>query len=619
MPRRRLIRKGLADVSIGMRPQGLVVASLVLLAASSCAAAAPPAAPDWRRALDPAVFAQAAREGRFVLLDVEAVWCHWCHVMDQTTYRDPQVLALIQGHYLPVKIDQDAQPALANRYGDWGWPATVVLDAKGQEIVKRRGYLPPPAMAAMLKAIVEDPTPGPSVQPATEIVASDQARLTPAQRQALWTSVRETYDETHAGFGTQMKFVDALTVELLLERATQGDAQAARMARATLAANRALLDPVWGGVYQYSATPDWRSPHYEKLMSFQADDLRLYARAYAAWRDPADLAAARAIYGYLRDFLRASSGAFYVSQDADLNAQFDGARYYALPAAERRRLGLPRIDTHLYARENGWAIAALCAYADASGQTEPLTLARRAARWVLTRRALPGGGFRHGAADRAGPYLGDTLAMGQAFLALYRSTAEREWLERADAALDFIAAHFSDPRGGLRTRAGPPAGPGALADEVRLYEENVALARLANLLSYYTGRERDRAAAAQALRFLDAPALLESGRFLPGVLLADDEARTEPLHLTVVGAKSDPAARALFAQARSVAETYARIEWWDPHEGALPNPDVRYPQRPRAALYACTGTVCSSPLYTAGDFESWRARTRERRVAQPES
>ncbi|HMD30794.1 MAG TPA: DUF255 domain-containing protein, partial [Candidatus Acidoferrales bacterium] len=110
------------------------------------------------------VFEQARRENRFVLLDLEAIWCHWCHVMAETTYRDPEVIRLLRARYITVRVDQDSRPDLSNRYEDYGWPATVVFDGKGQEIVKRQGYLPPGDMSSMLQAIIDDPTPGPSVE-----------------------------------------------------------------------------------------------------------------------------------------------------------------------------------------------------------------------------------------------------------------------------------------------------------------------------------------------------------------------------------------------------------------------------------------------------------------------
>src|SRR5271165_3730171 len=91
------------------------------------------------------VFAQAKREGRFVLLDLGTVWCH---VMEEVTYRDPAVIDLVGRRYLAVRVDADARPDLSNRYEDYGWPATIVFNNDGSEIVKRRGYLPPGQMAS---------------------------------------------------------------------------------------------------------------------------------------------------------------------------------------------------------------------------------------------------------------------------------------------------------------------------------------------------------------------------------------------------------------------------------------------------------------------------------------
>src|SRR5579864_6371740 len=99
-----------------------------LVAQGRAADAAPASAPiQWRTQWHQSLFTEAAREHRFVLLDLHAVWCHWCHVMDEKTYTDPTVRALIGQRYVAVSIDADSDPALASRYGDWGWPATIVL------------------------------------------------------------------------------------------------------------------------------------------------------------------------------------------------------------------------------------------------------------------------------------------------------------------------------------------------------------------------------------------------------------------------------------------------------------------------------------------------------------
>ena len=421
----------------------IAVVALAALAAVPSWAADGPKWSDWGDDL----FTRAAAEKRFVILDLEAVWCHWCHVMEKTTYANPQVQELLAAKYLPVRVDQDANPDLSSRYGDWGWPATIVFGPDGTEIAKIRGYIEPERMQALLKAIIDDPSPGPSVGEAFEVKPSASAFLDKQARAELTKNIDESYDDKLGGWGENQKFIDADSMDLAITRAEAGDAMAIKRARQTLDAAIALIDPVWGGVYQYSEAGSWTHPHFEKIMSFQAQYLRQYSQAYALWKDPKYLAAARNIERYLASFLTSPDGAFYVSQDADLDHDTDGHKYYALSDGERRKLGMPRIDKNLYARENGWAISGLAAYYDVTNDAKALAIAERAAKWVIANRALPDGGFRHGEKDRGGPFLGDTLAMGQAFLDLYAATGNRDWLTSAAKAGDFVATL---PRRGRR-------------------------------------------------------------------------------------------------------------------------------------------------------------------------
>jgi uncharacterized protein len=551
----------------------------------------------WQTQWNQAVFAQAAREQRFVLLDLHAVWCHWCHVMDDETYANPSVIALIHRRYLPVSIDADSDPALASRYGDWGWPATIVLAPDGTEIVKRRGYIAPEQMASLLQAIINDPTPGPSVGHSVAVNVHGKGLITDQERAAFKRTYDEAYDAKFGGWGSGQKFIDAPTLEYTLMLVVEErDARAERRARQTLDANLKLIDPVWGGVSQYSETIDWESPHFEKLLAFQADDMRLYSEAYARWHDRRYLEAAQALHRYMSAFLSSPAGAFYVSQDADLSASVTGHEYYTRDEAARRRLGIPRVDTHTYARENGWAIRGLCRLYDVTGEVALLAEAERAAGWVATNRRLPHGGFRHDGKDTGGPFLDDTLAMGQAYLALYRSTGERGWLLEARSAMDFITRKFRDSRGGFIAAPAPAGALGVFKDPARTLEGNAAVARFANMLNRYTGDAHYRDAALYALKFLGAAAAGSDG-LRTDALLADHELVTAPIHITVVGAKADPAARALHDAALQFPADYLQIDWWDRAEGPLPNPEIQYPVLGRAAAFACTQSTCSTPVF----------------------
>jgi len=587
----------------------LLIMSVLGAGTNDRAASTPPATQPiaWQPWSDD-LFQQARRQNKFVLLDLHAVWCHWCHVMDQTTYSDPAVINLINEKYIAVGVDADARPDLANRYEDYGWPATVVFGPDGKEIVKRQGYLPPREMGSMLQAIIDDPTPGPSIRPQPKITFGNQTALGDDVRKQLLTRHAQTYDPRYGGWGTIHKFLDWDSVEWCMRQALTGDKQSAQMARQTLDGGMNLIDPVWGGVDQYSTDGDWNHPHYEKIMQFQAENLRIYSLAYAQFHDPAYRKAAQQIHGYLVSFLRSSDGAFYTSQDADPVPGEQGDAYFKLSDAGRRARGIPRIDQHQYARENGWAIIGLTALYAASGDRQALDQAVTAANWVIAHREIQNepGGFHHDQIDTGGPYLGDSLAIGRAFLCLYETTADRAWLKRSAESAEFIRQHFvSSDSPGIASSDLKTAQ--TFAPDIEL-DENVEVARWANLLWAYTGNKADHDLALVAMKYLATPQVALSRSYLvAGILLANAEVSGTPLHIAIVGRKDDPAASVLFATALAIPDPYKRVEWYDQREGPLVNMDVEYPDLPKAAAFLCANGTCSSPAYSDKDLlKRWK-------------
>ena len=581
---------------------------LLFSAAVAAASQAGPREISWQGWSDGA-FERARAQKRLVILDLVAVWCHWCHVMDETTYRDADVVAQIRKHFVAVRVDQDSRPDLSNRYEDYGWPATVIFDSDGKELVKFAGYIPPPRMRALLEGVVSDPTPGPSVKPEAPMSPSGTA-LSPELRAELSALLIQRYDRELGGWGFSKKYLDWDGIEYCLARAREGDADAQRMARETLTRARRLIDPVWGGLYQYSDSGDWVHPHFEKLLQFQAEGIRLYAQAYAQWKDPEDLRAARDILRYVRGFLMSPEGAFYVSQDADLHAGEHSGEYYALDDARRRRRGIPRVDTHLYARESAWMAHALVMLYAVTGDAQLLQESLVAARWILAHRALPSGGFRHDASDAGGPYLGDSVAAGRAFLVLWAATGDRAWLDRARKTAGFMAKTFmAEGTPGLvsavsQSRFAPPRPQ---------RDENVAAARFANLLFHYTGEGEYRRLAEETMAFLVLPDVARKFT-TASVLLADSELSSTPPHLTVVGRREDAGARLLLAAAVSDPAAYKRVELWDRSEGALPNLDVEFPELDTAAAFVCTNGRCSLPAFTPEELRTRIARLRSAAV-----
>lgn len=570
------------------------VSLFLILSNNSFAANKPGDLVKWQKWSD-AAFAQAKQENKLVVMDLEAVWCHWCHVMDAETYRKPEIAAYINKHYVALRVDQDEQPHISRRFENYGWPATVFFAADGTEILKRRGYIRPEFMLSILKGVVDDPSPVTN-QNRVVVKPNKSAFLTKLQKDKLHSNFEFLYDKELYGWGTVHKFIHSDTLEYAMLRGAEGSKRHELMAKNTLDAARHLIDPVWGGVYQYSDQLDWKSPHYEKIMSTQTNSIRIYAMAYKLWGRQADLDSSLKIYGYLTDIMQSPQGVFYTSQDADLNAEVDGKAYFKLANKQRRALGMPSIDKNIYARENGWIISSILSLYTVTGEQHYLDKAIKNANWIIKNRSFAGdGGFIHSPSDPKSIYLDDTLAMGQAFLNLYATTGSRLWLERASSAANFIKSNFQDSDGGFTTDIA--SSKSTVLSDVKHIETQIQIARFANLLQHYTGNKEQKKLAEHAMRYLASPDVTEQRRFLSGVLVADREFGKEPVQITVVGNKNDPKTTALFKESLRYPSAYMRVELWDKSEGELPNANVTYPQLDKPAAFACSNNACSLPIF----------------------
>jgi len=501
--------------------------------------------------LTPATFARAKAERRFIVLDGSAEWCHFCHVMEATTYHDPAVSTLLAARFIAVKVDVDSRPDILERYGDWGWPATVIFSPDAEELGKYRGYIPPADFVGILRDVVAA---GGAAEAEAKITLTPLAQ--PKDRlgdEELSFILRDTevllddyYDDDEGGWGRTQKAPLAQDNAWALSRAAAGDAVMKQRVLFTLEKQAAVLDPVWGGIYQYSVGHDWTHPHFEKLMPFEAGALENYADAYALTGDAKLLATAEAVRRYLDAFLLSREGGFYASQDADVNAHdptkpfLSGHDLYALADADRRARGIPRVDTHEYGRENGLAIAAYvtlyeatCHPRNARGLCDEgaLATARRAAARVLATHASPKGGIAHDAEPTARVlHLADNAAFGYALTRLYEVTHDEGYRDGASKLADFVKRELVDPAsGGFFASTVDPDAVGVFARRRVPFEENVMAIRWLAKLAL-VGREDERAGfAALAEGALVAIARPEEirgrGRMLGDFLLALDEVK----------------------------------------------------------------------------------------------
>lgn len=556
---------------------------------------------DWNAS----TFETASTEHRIILINVVATWCHWCHVMEEETYADPEVAQLLADHFVTIRIDSDARPDIAERYRAWGWPATAVLTPDAKPVTALRGYRNPRVFANFLRGLVEDRDAGTLSEraaPEPQAVAFDPDLE--ALRARATAQLDGFYETTKGGWGQNQKYPFAAPVEHALARAALHADDGAWTSRAllTLAGTAQLNDPVWGGVYQYSLKGDWLHPHFEKITAIQAGAIETFALAHRVTGETKWTAEALAVRAYMNEFMRGDGGGYATSQDADLRRPgkpaVEGATYYAESGAERRALGLPRVDENVYADLNGLMVRALAELYAATADPRILADAIAAAEAILATHRTERGAFVHGSGDDPTGllYLRDQANMGFGLMALYRVTLDPRWLAEAKTTEAFIRRELADDDGGFFAHTEDPAAVGVFAERRKPVDENAVAARFLLALHRHTEEEAHYFATAKAtLETLGEPgALRGEGRTIGNYLLGVEEALMPTIDVTVVGAADSSLTDDLFLDAIALADPRVVIDRSLPGE--------RYPDIGAPAVYMCTDSACSPPIKDGEDL-----------------
>jgi uncharacterized protein YyaL (SSP411 family) len=300
-----------------------------------------------------AAFERALREDKPILLDIGAVWCHWCHVMDRESYEDDATAALINELFVPVKVDRDERPDVDARYqravqamvGQGGWPLTAFLTPEGDTYYGGT-YFPPddrygrPSFQRVLREVSriwksDRPRALEAVRGIQERLASfAQAEVQPGDIDptliaATIEEFAQAFDFRYGGFGRAPKFPNAGGLQLLLEHDIDtGIDWSRRMVLETLQAmaRGGVYDQLGGGFHRYSVDARWIIPHFEKMSYDNGPLLEVCARAASVYRDGELEQAARGVVDYYFDVSPAllQQGGFPASQDADFSPEDDG-------------------------------------------------------------------------------------------------------------------------------------------------------------------------------------------------------------------------------------------------------------------------------------------------------
>jgi uncharacterized protein len=510
-------------------------------------------------------FATARTEDKPILLGISAIWCHWCHVMDETTYSDQGVIDLINRDYIPIRVDNDLRPDVNNRYNMGGWPTTAFLTPEG-DILTGATYLPPDQMLGALQRVAGFyRTRKPEIlaqvlesrKKASTMLAASAGSLDPRLVDAVLAAVENAYDRTYGGFGGSPKFPQTEAIALLIEQAARrAEPQLLEMARFTLSqmAGGGTYDHVEGGFFRYSTTQDWSVPHFEKMLEDHAG--LVSALALAGEGEILDSAT-----GYLDTVLRdPATGLYAGSQDAD-------EAYYALDVAGRAALEPPYVDRRIY---SNWNSMLAVAYLEADALLGRPALRERAVQMLasLFRNSFtPAGGILH--AEGAGGQLSDQVWALLAAVRAFQAGLGPGWLETAGRLAAHLEKAYSDRDfGGYLDRAAGEA-LGRLEDRLKPIGENsVAALALFELGTLVGGEHLEH-----GRRALESVAMLPAryGLMAAGWARAYDRYLGEPVKVTTGSAD--------LARAALLLKPYAVIE---------PSSDAR--------AVVCLGTLCLAPV-----------------------
>jgi uncharacterized protein len=453
-------------------------------------------------------FARAKSEDKPVLLDIGAVWCHWCHVIDRESYENPEIARIINEHFVPVKVDRDERPDVDSRYqsaisaisGQGGWPLTGFLMSDGRPFFGGT-YFPPedvqgrPGFRRVLLAVADAyknkreelsktaETLAEAVAKA-EIFSGARAEFDLGVVDSQITSMTQLFDLRHGGFARSPKFPHASAVDLLLERYRQtGEKHLLAMAETTLEkmAKGGVYDQLAGGFHRYSVDERWLVPHFEKMSYDNSELLKNYLHGWQVTQNPVLRDTAEGIIGWVNEVLSdQTNGGFYASQDADYSLDDDGDYFTwtlnelraALPPAEARIMELhydvePQGEMHHNAEKNVlWIARGATEIAKTLGLEEAsvrLSIAAAKGKLLVARKARPT------------PFIDQTMyvSWNAMFVSAYLDAARvlpgaigRSCRDFALKTLKRMLSETWNKEQGFAHRIGGPALRGSLDDQV---------------------------------------------------------------------------------------------------------------------------------------------------------
>jgi uncharacterized protein len=595
---------------------------------------------------------RAREQDKPILLSIGYAACHWCHVMERESFENPETAALMNEHFVNVKVDREERPDLDSIYmdavvamtGSGGWPMTVFLTPAGAPFVGGT-YFPPeprhgmPAFRDVLTGVAaawreKRDRIGEQTQKLVEHLRSSAAvkpvegELGDGMLSLAYESLALGFDREWGGWGGAPKFPSASTLEFLLRRGERD------MTAATLDAMAAggMYDLVGGGFHRYSVDRKWLVPHFEKMLYDNAQLAVCYLHGYAVLGNERYRAVAEETLDYMLRELALDGGGFASAQDADTDGveglTFTWKRSDDVPDAllhhfehdrfvlrgeldpdlrtrlfaERERRPKPARDDKAIASWNGLALAALAESGRALERRDWVEAAVRLGEFLLGPLSTAEGRlhrtWRDGVAKGTG-YLDDYANVANGLYELHVATGELRWLVEANRLARLAVDLFADEAlGGFF--ATPVDGEQLVArkkdfDDQPAPSGNSMLAYVVVRLARIWGDEELDRRAESALRLVAGPMTRVPSAF-GWALVALDLHLAAPRELAIVGPRGSDVARAALSR-------------WDPRAVVACGPADDIPLLAgkelvdgRAAVYVCERFACRAPVTDPAGF-----------------
>lgn len=563
---------------------------------------------DWQE-FDPAALEQASKADRPILLLLTVSWCSHCRDLLETTFRHPDVTELVTASFVPLRADAERRPDVNERYGTGGWPTIALLTPDGELITHER-YQTAEQLTPLLHRVLDlCASRGDEINKSaaelwnrqtTDSAAVVPGKLSMAIVEDVVDSIYEKFDHRFGGWGQSSKFPHSEAIDFaLVQVAKRGDTRMREVVTVTLdrMMDGGIHDPIDGGFFRYSQTPDWRNPNLEKVLDANVQRMRCYLEAYQLFGRDEYRVTAEGVVTWMLEFMRDPEfGTFFGSLDAD-------SAYYVLDREGRRTAPPPNADRTIYTHANAMAVSNLLKASLILDRPDLREHAMRTLSFLLEHLFDRDGEVFHywdGTYHLPG-LLPDQAHLVRALIDASQLTGDADLLLPAEKIAENVIRRQRAPGGGFYDILQDKSYHGSMLRRNRSILENSNMAEALVRLSYLSRRPEFYDEAIQTLEAFTGD-YKKYGYYVSGYGRAVDLIFYEPLVITVVGNRDSEDTDALRRASLSGYVPSRIVQMLDPVHDPILIGRGGYEVEDRAKAYLCVGRTTKAAVYDSDEL-----------------